>query len=115
SIAIVRRSRTRCSSARSASSCRFSVAPGCRSAPPCSALLDAPDRAAPARPRRWPVRVGLALVVAIYLAYSSFGIAAPFLWGHHGYHGATYMQRAKMTLRFHMLTPATWAGYEYPI
>src|SRR5262245_48135303 len=74
-----------------------------------------PPAAPDERPRRlWPVRVGMALVVAVYLAYSSFGIAAPFLWGHHGYHGATYVQRARMTLRFHMVTPATWAGYDYP-
>jgi hypothetical protein len=56
----------------------------------------------------------MAIVVSVYLAYSSFGVAAPFFWGHHGYHGATYMQRARMTLRFHMVTPATWAGYDYP-
>lgn len=62
----------------------------------------------------WPVRIGLALVVAIYVAYSLFGIAAPFLWGHHGYHGATYMLRAIMSLRFHLLLPCTWAGYEFP-
>jgi 4-amino-4-deoxy-L-arabinose transferase-like glycosyltransferase len=61
-----------------------------------------------------PVRVGLALVVLAYLVYSSFGILAPFWWGHHGYHGATYMLRARMTLRFHMLAPATYTGYDYP-
>ena len=36
--------------------------------------------------------------VCLYLLYSSFGIAGPFLWGHHGYHGATYALRARMTL-----------------
>src|SRR5438105_7343973 len=64
--------------------------------------------------RRWPVRLGMAIVVAVYILYSSFGVAAPFLWGHHGYHGATYLQRAKISLRFHMVTPANWAGYEVP-
>lgn len=62
----------------------------------------------------WPVRIGLGIVVAIYIAYSLFGIAAPFLWGHHGYHGATYMLRAIMSLRFHLLLPCTWAGFEFP-
>ena len=62
----------------------------------------------------WPVRVGLAVCVAIYTAYSLFGIAAPFWWGHHGYHGATYMLRARMSLRLHMLSPATWGGFETP-
>jgi hypothetical protein len=60
------------------------------------------------------VRVGLAIATLVYVAYSSFGIAAPFWWGHHGYHGATYMLRARMTLRFHMLSPATYTGYDYP-
>jgi 4-amino-4-deoxy-L-arabinose transferase-like glycosyltransferase len=63
---------------------------------------------------RWPVRAGLAIATTIYLLYSSFGIAAPFWWGHHGYHGATYMLRARMSLRLHMLSPATWGGYETP-
>lgn len=56
----------------------------------------------------------LALIIGVYLAYSSFGIAGPFLWGHHGYHGATYAQRARMTLRYHIVTPATWNGSSLP-
>jgi 4-amino-4-deoxy-L-arabinose transferase-like glycosyltransferase len=62
----------------------------------------------------WPVRAGLAVVTFVYLLYSSFGIAAPFWWGHHGYHGATYMLRARMSLRLHMFAPATWGGFEKP-
>ena len=50
----------------------------------------------------------------MYLVYSSFGLLAPFWWGHHGYHGATYMLRARMSLRLHMLSPATWGGFETP-
>ncbi len=61
-----------------------------------------------------PVRIGLALVVAVYLAYSAFGIAAPFYWGHHGYHGATYMLRARTSLRQHLVSPATWTGFDRP-
>lgn len=68
----------------------------------------------PATDARWPVRVGLGLCVFVYLLYSSFGIAAPYWWGHHGYHGATYTLRALMTLRHHILTPATWMGFEPP-
>jgi len=62
----------------------------------------------------WPVRAGLAVCTFVYLLYSSFGICAPFWWGHHGYHGATYMLRARMSLRLHMLSPATWGGFEKP-
>jgi len=60
-------------------------------------------------------RILLGLAVVVYLAYSSFGIAAPFWWGHHGYHGATYMLRARTSLRQHMLAPATWTGYDPPV
>jgi hypothetical protein len=60
------------------------------------------------------VRIGLVLTTLMYLVYSSFGIAAPFWWGHHGYHGATYMLRARMSLRFHMLAPATFTGFDFP-
>ena len=70
--------------------------------------------AIPSTKPKWPVRAGLAFCVAVYCVYSSFGIAAPFWWGHHGYHGATYMLRARMSLRLHMLSPATWAGFEAP-
>ena len=68
----------------------------------------------PTQPPKWPVRVGLAIATFVYCLYSSFGIAAPFWWGHHGYHGATYMLRARMSLRLHMLSPATWGGFETP-
>ena len=63
-------------------------------------------------PPRGPATAGLAVCVFVYCLYSSFGIAAPFWWGHHGYHGATYMLRARMSLRLHMLSPATWGGWQ---
>ena len=66
------------------------------------------------RPTPRAVKIGLAVVVAVYLAYSAFGIAAPFYWGHHGYHGATYMLRARTSLRQHMVAPATWTGFDRP-
>jgi hypothetical protein len=49
-------------------------------------------------PPKWPVRLGLALTTLMYLVYSWLGIGAPFWWGHHGYHGATYMLRARSLL-----------------
>lgn len=56
--------------------------------------------------------VALALVVAVYLIYSSFGIAGPFLWGHFGHHAASYSMRARMTLRYGLVVPATAAGFD---
>lgn len=74
-----------------------------------------PPEPAPAKAQKlWPVRLGLALVVLVYLGYSSFGIAHPVLWGHFGHHTAEYTMRARMTLRFHLVTPATASGYELP-
>jgi hypothetical protein len=60
------------------------------------------------------IRAGLAIAVVVYLAYSSFGIAGPFYWGHHGYHGAIYTMRARTSLRQHMIAPATWTGFDPP-
>ena len=63
-----------------------------------------------------PVRIGLALATLVYLGYSMFGIRAPFWWGHHGYHGAQYLLRARMSLRLHTIYPITWSGFDptYP-
>ncbi len=68
----------------------------------------------PATKRLWPVRVGLAALLALYLGYSSFGIAHPVLWGHMGHHEAEYMMRVRTTFRQHLVTPATHAGYDVP-
>jgi 4-amino-4-deoxy-L-arabinose transferase-like glycosyltransferase len=56
--------------------------------------------------------VCLFLVVAVYLLYSSFGLFAPFYWGHHGYHGAIYTLRARMSLRLGTIYPYNWSGWE---
>lgn len=58
------------------------------------------------------IYVCLFLVVAIYLLYSSFGLFAPFWWGHHGYHGALYTLRARMSLRLGTIYPYNWSGWE---
>ena len=62
------------------------------------------------------MRAGLAAAVGVYLLYSSFGLLAPFWWGHHGYHGAQYLLRARMSLRLHTIYPITWSGFDptYP-
>jgi dolichyl-phosphate-mannose-protein mannosyltransferase len=66
-------------------------------------------------PKRWPVRLGLAAVVLVYLGYSSFGIAHPVLWGHYGHQTGEYLLRARASLRFHLLIPATSPGFEPPL
>lgn len=58
------------------------------------------------------IYVCLFLVVAVYLLYSSFGLFAPFFWGHHGYHGALYTLRARMSLRLGTIYPYNWSGWE---
>ncbi|HNN95963.1 MAG TPA: glycosyltransferase family 39 protein [Pseudomonadota bacterium] len=58
------------------------------------------------------LRLAIGAVVALYLIYSSFGIAGPFLWGHYGYHAASYAMRARMTLRYGLVVPATAAGFD---
>lgn len=60
------------------------------------------------------VRLGLGLVIAVYVTYSSFGIAGPLLWGHHGYHAGIYMARARTSLRFNLVTPTSGVGFEKP-
>lgn len=83
------------------------------SSPPLSFTRQSLDSSPNGPMPRW-VRYGLWIVFLVYIAYSCFGIAGPYLWGHFGYHGATYVLRARMTLRFHMLTPATWPGFVVP-
>ncbi len=60
------------------------------------------------------MRAALLLCVAVYLTYSSFGVAHPCLWGHMGHHEAEYMMRVRTTFRHHMVTPATHGGYDVP-
>lgn len=72
-----------------------------------TALTDsAPER------RQHLVYAGFAVVVLVYLFYSSFGLLGDFNWGHHGYHGAIYTMRARMSLRLHTIYPITWSGWE---
>lgn len=61
--------------------------------------------------RRW-LWLALAAVVAVYLIYSSFGIAGPFLWGHYGHHAASYSMRARVTMRYGYIVPATAGGFD---
>ena len=74
-------------------------------------MTPAPDAAPDSR--TWELAL-LALCVLVYLGYSSFGIAHPCLWGHMGHHEAEYMMRVRTTFRFHLVTPATHAGFDPP-
>ncbi len=61
-----------------------------------------------------PARLGLFAVVLLFFGYGSFGVAAPFFWGHNGYNGAVYMLRARMTWRHHTVDPLNWTGFDKP-
>lgn len=61
--------------------------------------------------RRW-LWLAVAAVVGVYLIYSSFGIAGPFLWGHYGHHAASYSMRARVTMRYGFVVPATAGGFD---
>jgi 4-amino-4-deoxy-L-arabinose transferase-like glycosyltransferase len=62
----------------------------------------------------WPVRIALYLALALLVAYSLFGIAAPLYWGHDGYNAAVYLLRARTSLRNHILVPCNWTGFDPP-
>ncbi len=59
-------------------------------------------------------RLAVVVVALLFVGYGSFGVAAPFFWGHNGYNGAVYMLRARMTLRHHTVDPLNWTGFDKP-
>jgi len=62
----------------------------------------------------WPVRIALYAALAVLVAYSLFGVAAPLYWGHDGYNAAVYLLRARTSLRNHILVPCNWTGFDPP-
>ncbi len=49
-----------------------------------------------------------------YLAYALWGLAAPFAWGHYGYHGGFHGSAARNLVRHGDFTPTPWAGQSAP-
>lgn len=58
--------------------------------------------------------IALLAIVALFVIIGSFGLTAPFFWGHGGYHGAVYMLRARMSWRHHTPDPLSWTGFDPP-
>ncbi|MCD6497729.1 MAG: glycosyltransferase family 39 protein [Deltaproteobacteria bacterium] len=70
-----------------------------------------------ARPKRrpaWWIWAGLGIVIVWYWATALWGIAAPFAWGHYGFHAGFHGCCARTLLRHHVLTPAMYSGQAPP-
>ncbi len=75
-----------------------------------SVLQDSPLN----RRRPWWYIAGMALVSLWLLAATLWGIKAPFIWGHYGYHAGFHGCNARTLLRHHIWTPAQYAGRSLP-
>jgi hypothetical protein len=63
---------------------------------------------------RWLRRGGLALLLAVFASYALWGIAAPFAWGHYGYHGGFHGAAARNLSRHGVFTPTPHIGQSAP-
>ena len=54
------------------------------------------------------------LIVVLYWGLTLWGIAAPFQWGHHGYHAGFHGSNARTLLRYGDPTPAHYSGHASP-
>ena len=62
-------------------------------------------------------RLGAGLVglgVVLFWLGATYGLAAPFYYGHYGYHGGSYATWARGTLRHHTIYPVNEPGFEPP-
>jgi len=66
------------------------------------------------RQDRWLRRGVLALLLAAYAGYALWGIAAPFAWGHYGYHGGFHGAAARNLSRHGVFTPTPHIGQSSP-
>ncbi len=64
--------------------------------------------------RPWWYVVGMAVISAWLLFATLWGIKAPFIWGHYGYHAGFHGCNARTLLRHHIWTPAQYAGRGLP-
>ena len=59
-------------------------------------------------------RGALALLLLIYAGYALWGLAAPFAWGHYGYHGGFHGAAARNLTRHGVFTPTPHIGQSAP-
>ncbi len=58
----------------------------------------------------WWYRVGVGAALVLFLVAGLWGIDSPFIWGHYGYHAGFHGSNARTFLRYHIWTPAHYAG-----
>ncbi|MES1164466.1 MAG: glycosyltransferase family 39 protein [Verrucomicrobiota bacterium] len=54
------------------------------------------------------------VAAALFLASATYGIQAPFYYGHYGYHGGSYATWSRGTVRHHTLFPVNEPGFAPP-
>ncbi len=65
------------------------------------------------RKHKYPCLI-IALAFIVFLGAGLYGIDAPFVFGHLGYHGGEYATRAKHTLHNGTFLPVNMPGHSYP-
>lgn len=56
----------------------------------------------------------MALAVLLFWFGASYGLKAPFYYGHYGFHGGSYAAWARGTLRHHTIYPINEVGFRQP-
>jgi len=64
---------------------------------------------------RWGPAALIALGAVVFVMIHLYGIAAPFSYGHYGFHGGEYATWARGTLRFHTIYPVNVPGWAPPL
>lgn len=64
---------------------------------------------------RWAPPLLIALAFMVFISIHLYGIAAPFYYGHYGFHGGEYATWARGTLRFHTIYPVNVPGWAPPL
>jgi hypothetical protein len=64
---------------------------------------------------QWGPPALIALGALLFVVIHLYGIAAPFSYGHYGFHGGEYATWARGTLRFHTIYPVNVPGWAPPL
>jgi 4-amino-4-deoxy-L-arabinose transferase-like glycosyltransferase len=77
-------------------------------------LLPAPTTERGQRIDRWARRGALAAILLLFSGYALWGIAAPFAWGHYGYHGGFHGAAVRNWERHGIFTLTPHVGQSLP-